>query len=159
MKILGHRHTGIIVNDFEGMLNFYVGMGLVLRSRDIEHGQFIDELIGVKNITLETAKLVLEDKSNRIGYSFQLELMKIKNTNSRYKKTDRIAFNFLTRSLGVLDLAFTVDDIIAVRNFIISNDGDLIGEPLKAVSGFPALHCYARDPEGNVLHLAQNLNT
>jgi hypothetical protein len=39
MKILSHRHTGIIINDFDGMLKFYVGMGLVLRRRDLEQGQ------------------------------------------------------------------------------------------------------------------------
>ena len=157
MKIIGHRHTGIIVNDFEGMLNFYVGMGLVLRRRDLEQGPLIDGLIGTKGILIETAKLVLEDKDNPIGYSFQLELMKIKNTSIVYKENDQAVFDFTKRSLGVLDLAFTVDDIISIRNFIVSNGGDLIGEPLKLIGGFPALHCYARDPEGNVLHLAQNL--
>lgn len=158
MKILGHRHTGIIVCDFEVMLKFYLGMGLVLRRRDLEKGPMIDGLIGTKGILLETAKLVLEDKNNLIGYSFQIELMKIKNINITYEINDQVVFDFTKRPLGVLDLAFTVDDIIAIRNFIILNGGDLIGEPLKLVGGFPALHCYARDPEGNVLHLAQNLN-
>jgi catechol 2,3-dioxygenase-like lactoylglutathione lyase family enzyme len=157
MKILGHRHTGIIVNDFDVMLKFYVDMGLVLRRRDLEQGPFIDGLLGTKGILVETAKLVLEDKNNPIGYSFQLELMKIKNGSS-YQKNDQVAFNFLARSSGILDLAFTVDDITAFRSFITLNGGDLIGEPLEVVSGFPALHCYARDPEGNVLHLAQNLD-
>ena len=158
MKILGHRHTGIIVCDFDVMLKFYLGMGLVLRRRDLEKGPMIDGLIGTKGILLETAKLVLEDMNNPIGYSFQIELMKIKNINIAYEKNKQVVFDFTKRPLGVLDLAFTVDDIIAIRNYIILNGGDLIGEPLKLVSGFPALHCYARDPEGNVLHLAQNLN-
>jgi catechol 2,3-dioxygenase-like lactoylglutathione lyase family enzyme len=157
MKILGHRHIGIIVNDFEGMLKFYVGMGLVLRRRDLEQGAFVDGLLGTKDILLETGKLVLEDKNNPIGYNFQLELMKI-NNKIEYIKNDLIAFDIFQRSSGILDLAFTVDDINAVRSFITLNGGDLIGEPLKVVSGFPALHCYARDPEGNVLHLAQNLD-
>jgi len=158
MKILSHRHTGIIVSDFDGMLKFYVGMGLVLRRRDLEQGPFVDGLLGTKDILLETAKLVLKNKNKPIGYNFQLELMKIKNTNKEYIKNDLFAFDIFQRSLGVLDLAFTVDDIIAIRSFITLNGGDLIGEPLEVVSGFPALHCYARDPEGNVLHLAQNLN-
>lgn len=158
MKILGHRHTGIIVNDFEAMLNFYVGMGLVLRRRDIEQGPMIDCLLGTKDILLETAKLVLEDERNPIGYSFQLELMKIKNTNTAFESHSQVAFDFVKRPPGVLDIAFTVDDIIAIRDFITLNGGDLVGEPLRLIGGFPALHCYARDPEGNVLHLAQNLS-
>ena len=82
MKILGHRHTGMLVNNFDGMLEFYVGMGLLLRRRDLEQGVSIDSLLGTNGIILETAKLVLEDKRNPIGYSFQLELMKIKDPNS-----------------------------------------------------------------------------
>jgi catechol 2,3-dioxygenase-like lactoylglutathione lyase family enzyme len=158
MKILGHRHTGIIVHDLERMLNFYVGIGLVLRCRDIEKGEFIDGLIGVKEITLETVKLVLEDVRSPIGYSFQLELMKVITPHKTDSRTARGNFDFLKRSSGVLDIAFTVDDVIAVNDFILLNGGDIIGTPLRSTSGFPALHCYVRDPEGNVLHLAQNLS-
>jgi predicted enzyme related to lactoylglutathione lyase len=63
----------------------------------------------------------------------------------------------LKRPIGILDIAFTVDDIASVIDYIVREGGDLIGEPLKSPSGFPAYHCYARDPEGNVLHLAENL--
>ena len=139
------------------MLEFYVGMGLLLRRRDLEQGVSIDSLLGTNGIILETAKLVLEDKRNPIGYSFQLELMKIKDANYEDIKISKSSFDFASKSIGVLDLAFTVDDIIAVCNYIVLNGGDLIGEPLELVGGFPALHCYARDPEGNLLHLAQNL--
>ena len=157
MKILEHRHTGLIVYNIDLMLDFYVGMGLVLRRRDMEKGPMINSLLGTKNLLLETAKLVLIDELNPIGYSFQLELMKVKNENNFDEKRNKTAFDFVSRPLGVLDIAFTVDDLGATRKFIVSSGGDLVGEPLKLVGGFPALHCYARDPEGNVLHLAQNL--
>jgi catechol 2,3-dioxygenase-like lactoylglutathione lyase family enzyme len=160
MKILGHRHTGIIVNDFDKMLDFYVGLGLVLRRHDFEEGPFIDGLLGTDNILLETAKLILEDEGVPVKYRFQLELMKIKN---KYVETKEIfehsaKFNFFCRPIGILDIAFTVDDIDSVLRFIVKHGGNLIGEPLEAVAGFPALHCYARDPEGNVLHIAENLS-
>lgn len=158
MKIIGHRHTGMIVRDFDGMLSFYIGMGLCLRRRDLEQGPLIDALLGTKDIQLETAKLVISDESNPTGYSFQLELMRIINSSNIYERSARVMFDFTKQPLGVLDLAFTVDDIVAIRNFIILNGGDMIGEPLRLIGGFPALHCYARDPEGNVLHLAQNLH-
>ncbi len=31
MKILEHRHTGLIVDDLDQMIDFYVGLGLVLK--------------------------------------------------------------------------------------------------------------------------------
>jgi catechol 2,3-dioxygenase-like lactoylglutathione lyase family enzyme len=158
VKIIGHRHTGIIVSDFDGMLQFYIGMGLCLRRRDLEQGPLIDALLGTKDIVLETAKLVIPDSRNPTGYSFQLELMRIINASNIDESSDRAIFDFTKRPLGVLDLAFTVDDIVAILNFILLNGGDVIGEPLRLKGGFPALHCYARDPEGNVLHLAQNVH-
>ena len=130
-----------------------------MRCRDVEKGEFIDGLIDVKNITLETVKLVLEDLRSPIGYSFQLELMKVISPGKKDSHAGLGKFNFLKRPLGVLDIAFTVDDIIAVNDFILLNGGDIIGVPSNSLSGFPALHCYARDPEGNVLHLAQNLRS
>ena len=157
MKILCHRHTGIIVDDFDRMLEFYMGLGLVLRRRDLEEGKFINELLGTVNISLETAKLVLEDKDIPMKNWFQLELMKVnKHTPLTRVLGDLNVFNFLARPVGILDIAFTVDDIESVVEFILMQGGDVIGQPLMAVAGFPALHCYVRDPEGNVLHLAEN---
>jgi len=31
MKILGHRHTGILTHDFDQMIVFYTGLGFVLK--------------------------------------------------------------------------------------------------------------------------------
>jgi len=160
VKILGHRHTGIIVNNFDKMLEFYVGLGLVLRRRDFEEGPFIDGLLGTNNILLETAKLTLLEEDVPAKYRFQLELMKIKNKEVEVKEMlgNSPKFNFFGRPIGILDIAFTVDDIDSVLRFIVKHGGNFIGEPLESVAGFPALHCYARDPEGNVLHIAENLS-
>jgi catechol 2,3-dioxygenase-like lactoylglutathione lyase family enzyme len=49
MKITGHRHTGIIVNHFDVMLDFYVGLGLVLRRRDNERARHYKDLLSLSN--------------------------------------------------------------------------------------------------------------
>ena len=158
MRIIGHRHTGIIVQDFDTMLEFYMGLGLTLRRRDLEEGPFIDKLLNVDGIVLETAKLILEDDRVPVQYKFNLELIKIQNSGVMPpKKSGLQKFDFMERQSGVLDIAFTVDNMESVLDYITSHGGDLISAPLKTESGFPALHCYARDPEGNVLHIAQNL--
>ena len=59
MKIIGLRHEGIVVDVFDKMLNFYIGLGLELRRRDYESGTFIEHLLNCQNIKLETAKLIL----------------------------------------------------------------------------------------------------
>ena len=158
MRILGHRHTGIIVNDFDMMLDFYIGLGFVLRRRDRESGEFVNHLLNSIDFVYDTAKLVLPDKKVPIQYRFNLELMKLVN-NKEYKIDNSIfnEFNFSRRRIGILDLAFTVDDIISVLEYVIDSGGDIISKPMQGSEGFPALHSYARDPEGNVLHIAQNL--
>mgnify|MGYP004000639581 FL=1 len=50
MKVLANRHIGIIVKNFDRMLDFYVGLGLELRRRDIEKGQFVEKLLNTDNI-------------------------------------------------------------------------------------------------------------
>jgi hypothetical protein len=155
MKVLSHRHTGLIVKNFKKMLNFYLGLGFEIRTKELESGLFVNNLIGTKNIVLETAKLILNDQSIEYKYRYQLELMEVKNRKKAQENKKR-EFNFLKKQ-GILDLSFTVDNINDVIDYIIDNEGYLINKPLKSVSGFPALHCYMCDPEGNVLHLAENL--
>ena len=159
MKILGHRHTGIIVHDLDRMINFYVGLGFVLKRRDLERGPFIDGLLNTENIVLETAKLIIESENVPIHYLYCLELVTLnhdQDTVNCERLIKKGSFDFRKKSIGVLDIAFTVDNIEAVCQYIITQGGDIIGKPMKAVAGFPALHCYSRDPEGNVLHIAQN---
>ena len=159
MRIIGHRHTGIIVNDIDRMLDFYIGLGFVLRRRDLESGEFVNHLLSSKDLTIHTAKLILPDDRVPIPCQFNLELMKLAD-NQKDNLGDFVfdSFDFEQRNTGVLDIAFTVDDIEAVLKYILDSGGDLISKPLQATAGFPALHSYARDPEGNVLHIAQNIS-
>ena len=85
MKILANRHVGIIVHNFDKMLDFYIGLGFELRRRDSEEGPFVEKLLNADGIVLETAKLVLQDENIPIHYRFNLELMKIVNTESDRK--------------------------------------------------------------------------
>ena len=159
MRIIGHRHTGIIVNDIDRMLDFYIGLGFVLRRRDLESGEFVNHLLSSKDLTIHTAKLILPDDRVPIPCQFNLELMKLAD-NQEDNLGDFVfdSFDFEQRNTGVLDIAFTVDDIEAVLKYKLDSGGELISKPLQAIAGFPTLHSYARDTEGNVLHIAQNIS-
>ena len=67
-------------------------------------------------------------------------------------------FNINSQPNGILDLAFTVDDIKTVSQYIVESGGQILGKIVQCIVGYPAFHCYAKDPEGNVLHLAQNIS-
>ena len=141
------------------MIKFYEGLGFTLRRRDMEKGEFVNHLLGTDSMALETAKMILNDESIPYKNRFQLELMEVKNqTIDSDDNTNLVKeFDFIARGIGHVDNAFTVDDISQVLKYIVENGGALVNKPLKSTGGFPAIHCYATDPEGNVLHLAQNL--
>jgi catechol 2,3-dioxygenase-like lactoylglutathione lyase family enzyme len=160
MKVLANRHIGIIVHDIDKMINFYSGLGMILKGDPmLEEGEFIEGLLNSKGIKLLTAKLTIKNDELPEKYWFVLELMTLnhKHNKSYSNSVNETAFSFSDNENGVLDIAFTVDDINSVSDYVVSNGGDLIGDTVKAAVGFPALHRYLLDPEGNVLHVAENL--
>ncbi|MDG2147588.1 MAG: hypothetical protein P8K14_05175, partial [Flavobacteriaceae bacterium] len=57
------RHTGIVVMNLSKYIFFYEKLGFKLDSRKIETGDYIDQLVGIKQTKLEWAKLKLPDNS------------------------------------------------------------------------------------------------
>ena len=158
MKVLGLRHVGCIVNDLKKMEAFYKGIGLVKVHENIETGSFIDHLLGTDKIRLETVKMIIPEEDLPNHRCFCLELMRVIDTKSTKESRLRDKFEF-KKLQGFLDIAFTVDNIQSVCDYIIASGGDVLNNPIRNIVGFPALHCYGRDPEGNVLHICQHLDT
>ncbi len=151
MKILDHRHTGIIVNNLEEMASFYVALGFKQTRRDLEQGDFVSHLIGLENSTLETIKLALEN-----GYI--IELMKyISHEPSTRFNDDK--FGGPKYFFGYDHLGFTVDNIDEVITRVLSLGGELVSSPKSTNPGLPSIHAYVKDPEKNIIHLAQNIYT
>ncbi len=62
--ISGVRHTGIVVNDIDGAINFWVNLlELKIVSNEVETGDFIDRLLGLKDVSVQTVKLIAKDKT------------------------------------------------------------------------------------------------
>jgi catechol 2,3-dioxygenase-like lactoylglutathione lyase family enzyme len=160
MKVLANRHIGILVHDIDKMIGFYVGLGMTLKGDPmLEEGFFIEGLLNSKGMKLLTAKLTIKNEEIPAKYWFVLELMTLNHekNNSYNKSVNESPFSFLNSENGVLDIAFTVDDIVSVSDYVVLNGGGVIGDTVKAAVGFPAMHRYLLDPEGNVLHVAENL--
>ena len=51
------RHTGIVVQDLEKAVSFYEKLGFELWKREIESGSFLDQLVGIPEAKIETAKM------------------------------------------------------------------------------------------------------
>lgn len=149
MLILSHRHMAIIVEDLDRMAKFYVALGFKETRRDLEQGEFVSHLIGLENAILETAKLALPDGYviEVIKYLSHPPLTKPQSTTD----TDRKYY------FGYDHVGFTVDNIDEVIKAVLSLGGSLISAPQWTNPGKPSIHAYVADPEGHVIHLAQNV--
>ncbi len=62
--ISGVRHTGIVVKDINGAMNFWVDLlDFRIVSNEFETGDFIDGLLGLQKVKVQTVKLIAKDKT------------------------------------------------------------------------------------------------
>ena len=105
MKVLANRHIGMLVHNLDKMINFYTGLGMILKGDGpmLEKGKFIEDLLSSKGIILETAKLTIENDELPEKYWFVLELMTLNHEhNKSYSKSiNKTPFSFSDTQLSV----------------------------------------------------------
>ena len=144
--LLNTRHVGFVVNDIERFISFYQGFGLKLVSRMIEEGQYIDNLVGLKNVKLECAKLRLPDNS-------MIEILKY-HSHPMAKKHQKQEANLP----GCSHVALTVKNIKEAVEYIESSGGamDRIYQ-ISPDSKVKVVYCH--DFEGNILEIVEELKS
>ena len=145
--VLNTRHTGFVVNNLDTFISFYEGLGLKVISRQIEKGEYIDNLVSLKNVEVEWVKLSLPDKSILELLKYHSHPDKISEANF-YQKANRI---------GCSHIAFTVYDIQKTIDYICSKGGSIKNKYQISPDGnVKVAYCY--DIEGNILEIVQNLS-
>ena len=138
------RHTGIVVNNLDKCLNFYLCLGFYEVSREIETGSYIDSLVGLNNVKLECAKLALNE-------NITLELLKYHS--HPYENND---FPRMSNRVGCSHIALTVSNILECFNLISQNGGGSINQIQTSPNGkVKVVYCY--DPEGNIIEIVEEL--
>jgi catechol 2,3-dioxygenase-like lactoylglutathione lyase family enzyme len=151
------RHIAIAVPDIEIALEFYLGLGLNLDSRDTEFGSFISQLTGIPNIVLHTAKLSLPD-GNRVELIQNVDSIHSIDPTQKNPTSKGRTKDFLPR---IHHLALSVSDALIFESLILELGGEVISKPIKVPLGHslhavPAVHFFAHDPFGNIIHVAQD---
>ena len=93
------RHTGIVVQDLEKAVWFYEKLGFELWKREIESGSFLDQLVGIPEAKIETAKM-------KSPCGSMIELLQYLS-HPKQKKIEPQPSN----QLGCSHLAFTVPQL------------------------------------------------
>jgi catechol 2,3-dioxygenase-like lactoylglutathione lyase family enzyme len=143
-KILRMDNVGIVVEDLDEAVSFFVELGLKLEGRATIEGEWAGRVTGLGNQRVEIAMMVTPDGHSR------LEL-------SRFLSPPVVADhrNAPVNALGYLRVMFTVDDVDEVLARLRKRGAELVGEVVQYEDSYRL--CYIRGPEGLLIGLAEQL--
>ena len=145
-RVKSIRHTGIVVDDLEISLSFYRDfLGLEIFSKDVEIGDFIDNVVNLKNVKLEWIKLKSPNGNHLV------ELLKY-HTHPQ-KAPDN---NHISNDIGCSHIAFTVNNIEQCYSDLIELNMKPNNPPQVSPNG-KAKVLYCNDPEGVLVELVEEL--
>lgn len=138
------RHSGVVVSDLEKSLWFYRDLlGFKVTIRADESGTFIEQILGLKNLTVTTVKMTPPDGLGLLEllcfhppYTAPLTATKSVNTN------------------GWTHIALTVKNLDVLHGELCKVGINFISPPALSPNGKVKV-AFCRDPEGNFLELVQ----
>ncbi len=138
------RHTGIVVRDLNKLISFYEGLGFSIDNRQIEKGLYIDKIVGLDNVSIETVKL----KSPCGG------LIELLNYISHPDKKKIIKQP--SNKLGCSHIAISVKNLDKAVIFVQNNGGSIVNNPVSSPNGTVRV-VYCHDPEGVLMELVEEI--
>jgi catechol 2,3-dioxygenase-like lactoylglutathione lyase family enzyme len=136
-------HVGVVVEDLEAAIEFFVQLGFELQERGSVEGRPVDRIVGLEGVRSELAFVATPDGHGR------LELIRFLSPPARGER-DAPANTF-----GLRHLAVAVDDVHAAVAGVRAAGYELVGE-LVNYEDFYWL-CYVRGPEGIIVELAEKI--
>ena len=134
------RHSGIVVRDIIESYNFYVDLGFLIESDEIEKGKFLDTILGIDGCEIRVMKMSCDNQ--------MIELLGYQNPKSLDDKFRRI------NSIGCSHLAMTVDDIESVYKRLTEQGVEFINPP---ESNGKVKVAFCKDPNDVWLELVEEL--
>jgi catechol 2,3-dioxygenase-like lactoylglutathione lyase family enzyme len=139
-------NMGIVVEDLEVTVEFFLALGLELEGRAMVEGEWAGRVTGLGDQRVEIAMMRMPDGHGR------LEL-------SRFLDPEVVADhrNAPVNALGYLRVMFAVDDIEETLERLSKHGAELVSSEIVQYEDSYKL-CYIRGPEGLLLGLAQELS-
>jgi catechol 2,3-dioxygenase-like lactoylglutathione lyase family enzyme len=137
-------NVGIVVDDIDAAVNFFIELGLELEGRAPVEGDWATGVTGLPGMRVEIAMMRTPDGHSR------LEL-------SRFLAPPVVADHRTApvNALGYLRVMFTVEDIDDTLTRLCGCGAKLVGEVVTYEDMYRL--CYIRGPEGILIGLAQQL--
>ena len=144
MTIQRMDNVGIVVDDLQAVIAFFVELGLELEGETTVEGRSVDRTVGLDGVRSDIAMLKTPDGHGR------LELSKF-HTPPAITGDPNAPVN----TLGYRRVMFAVDDIDAVVARLQAHGAELVGEVVQYEDQYRL--CYIRGPEGIIVALAEQL--
>jgi len=138
-------NVGIVVNDMDAAIEFFVELGLRLEGRDTMDGPWMDRTIGLQGARCEIAMLRMPDGQGAVELS-RFVSPPVADAGSMHAPVN---------TLGYLRVMFAVDDVRAVVARLERIGARLVDEIVNYDDAY--LLCYVRSREGFLVGLAEEL--
>jgi catechol 2,3-dioxygenase-like lactoylglutathione lyase family enzyme len=146
MTVQRMDNVGIVVDDLEGAVAFFVELGLVKEGEATVEGRWVDRTIGLDGVQSDIVMLRTPDGHSR------LELSKFRKPKAISAEPKNAPVN----TLGMRRIMFAVDDIDDVVARLRARGAELVGDVVNYEDKYRL--CYLRGPEGLLVALAEQLS-
>lgn len=138
------RHIGIVVQDLDECVRFWEdNFGFMVRADQIEKGIFIENLLGIPNVNVQTVKM----KSNT---ETEIELLKF------YPGSAEDNWEGSVRKIGITHIALNVPNLDEVLDNLLRDGYSPIHKPqISDDANFKV--CYIAVVEGLLLELVEKI--
>ena len=144
MAIQRMDNVGLVVEDLEAAVAFFVELGLELEGEAEVERPWVDRVVGLRDVRVDIAMVRTPDGHSR------LELTKFHQPAATTTEPNAPA-----NTLGIRKIMFAVDDIDDALARLRTHGGELVGEVAQYEDSYRL--CYVRGPEGIIVALAEQL--
>ena len=138
------RHVGIVVRDIESAIKFWENIfEFEVRANQIEKGSFIEKLLGIPGICVQTVKM-------KSGTDTEIELLKFSSGSNEDVWGGRVD------KVGLTHIALNIDDLELTLKKLFDYGFIPIHEPQISQDGKVKV-CYVEAIEGLLLELVEKL--
>jgi catechol 2,3-dioxygenase-like lactoylglutathione lyase family enzyme len=138
-------HIGLVVEDLGETVRFLAMLGFDCGEPGMFSGEWIDRIIGLENVTVETVMARAPDGSD------VFEVVRFDSPSAGAQELAPAA-----NRPGLRHVAFKVDDVRGVVDRVREAGWETVGEIVDFENTF--LLCYVRGPEGLIVELAERLD-
>ena len=146
MTIQRMDHVGVVVDDLEAAIAFFVELGMELEGEATVEGPWVDRAVGLDGVRSDIAMMRTPDGHGRV------ELSKFHTPPAVRAEPEDAPAN----ALGIRRIMFAVDDLDDVVARLRTHGAELVGELAQYEDSYRL--CYVRGPEGIIVALAEQLS-